>query len=322
MRKMILALAVVLLAAPAWAAVTITLTKAGNEVTIGYNATTELPKLVRAFALDVTATGGTIVGVAGYKVGDDNNGYGIFPGNFSLYITVNPTTGLVDSWDDPNYTPVAPADDPGALGGIGTAGATLEMGSLYDTNAPAATGVLCKVTVSVGTTKLCVKGNAIRGNIVMEDASEVNPAEVCIDIGTADCFPNDVAHAIQYADWVTFGKPSCWCNAASLTPPEDISDTGPANYTAGDYQCDGDANTDRESPVFKWRVSASDLSLVIGNWKKPIATANPCADIKHDSESPVFKWRVSASDLSRLITNWKKNRTQLPGTCPRTDALR
>jgi len=64
------------------------------------------------------------------------------------------------------------------------------------------------------------------------------------------------------------------------------------------------------------------LSLVIGNWKKPIATANPCADIKHDSESPVFKWRVSASDLSRLITNWKKNRTQLPGTCPRTDALR
>jgi hypothetical protein len=107
-----------------------------------------------------------------------------------------------------------------------------------------------------------------------------------------------------------------------LTPPEDISDTGPANYNAGDYQCDGDANTDRENPLLKWRVSASDLNLVIGNWKKPIATANPCADVKHDSENPLLKWRVSASDLNRLISNWKKNRTQLPGNCPRTDALR
>jgi len=322
MRKMILALAVVLLAAPAWAGVTITVTPISTtKVAINYNATTE-SQLVRAFALDVTATGGTIVGIGDYTRGDNKKNYGIFPGNFSLYITVNPTTGLVDSWNDPNYTPVAPADDPGALGGIGTAGATLEMGSLYDTNAPAKTGVLCTVTVSAGTTKLCVNGNAIRGNIVMEDAAEVPVVEACYTFPSGDCFPNDAAHTIQYTDWVTFGKPSCWCNAASLSPPEDISDTGPANYTAGDYQCDGDANTDRESPLAKWRVSASDLSLVIANWKKPIATANPCADIKHDSESPLAKWRVSASDLSRLISNWKKNRTQLPGTCPRTDALR
>jgi len=135
-----------------------------------------------------------------------------------------------------------------------------------------------------------------------------------------DCFPNTPAYAIQYADWLMYGKPRCWCNSRVLG--EDISDTGPANYTAGDYQCDGDANTDRENPLAKWRVSASDLSLVIANWKKPIATANPCADIKHDSENPLAKWRVSASDLSRLITNWKKNRTQLAGNCPRTDALR
>ena len=321
MRKMILALAVVLLAAPAWAGVTITVTKISDtKVAINYDATTELSQLVRAFALDVTATGGTIVGVAGYKVGDDNNGYGIFPGNFSLYITVNPTTGMVDSWDDPNYTPVAPPDTPGALGGLGTDGITIEMGSLYDTGAPSITGVLCTVTVSEGTCKLCVTGNAIRGNIVMEDAGEMIPAEACINYGCWSEFPNGPGYARQYADWVMFGKPRCWLNSQMLG--EDISDTGLVNYTAGDYQCDGDANTDRESPLAKWRVSASDLSLVIANWKKPIATANPCADIKHDSENPLAKWRVSASDLSRLITNWKKNRTQLPGNCPRPDALR
>ena len=320
MKRVISILAALLLARPAWAGVTITLTKISDtKVAIGYNATTEL-QLVRAFALDVTVTGGTIVGIAGYKVGDDNNGYGIFPANFSLYITVNPTTGEVDSWDDPNYTPVAPPDTPGALGGLGTDGITIEMGSLYDTNAPARTGVLCTVTVSAGTTKLCVKGNAIRGNVVMEDGSERIPAEACtFDDCGLDCFPCTGRYERQYVDWVAYGKPVCWCSGML---GEDISDTGPANYKAGDYQCDGDANTDRESPLAKWRVSASDLSLVIANWKKPIATANPCADIKHDSENPLAKWRVSASDLSRLISNWKKNRTQLPGNCPREDALR
>jgi hypothetical protein len=131
------------------------------------------------------------------------------------------------------------------------------------------------------------------------------------------CFPSWYS---TYFDWLTFGKPKCWCSAASIsTPPEDISDTGPANYTAGDYQCDGDANTDRENPGLKWRVSASDLSLVMTNWKRNISTANPCADIKHDWENPGLKWRVSAGDLQRLITNWKKNSAQLPGNCPRPE---
>jgi hypothetical protein len=312
----------VFLCESAWATVTIAVVKiAETKVAIHYDATGE-SQLVRAFALDVTVTGGTIVGIADYAVGDDNNGYGIFPANFSRYITVNPTTGLVDSWDDPNYTPVAPPDTPGALGGLGTNGITIEMGSLYDTNAPAKTGVLCTITVSAGTTKLCVNGNAIRGNIVMEDGSERMPAETCYHID-GDCFPRTARYAIQYADWVMYGKPKCWCNAASIsTPPEDISCTTTMNYTAGDYQCDGDANTDCENPFFKWRVSASDLRLVIANWKKPIATANPCADIKHDSESPIFKWRVSASDLARLISDWKKGHPQLPGNCPREDKYR
>jgi hypothetical protein len=324
MRTKILALAVVLLAAPAWATVTITVTKiTATKVAINYDASLGETELVRAFALDVTATDGTIVDVNNYAIGDDNAGYGIFPGNFSRHITVNPTTGEVDDWGVAGYTPVADAGDPGALGGIGTSGVTIEMGSLYDTNDPATTGVLCTVTVTAGTKKVCVTGNAIRGNIVMEDASERTiPVAACLIIDV-DCFPSTAPYAIQYADWVTFLKPKCWCSAAAIsTPPEDISDTGVANYTAGDFQCDGDANTDRESPVFKWRVSASDLTLVIANWKKNISAANPCADIKHDSESPVFKWRVSASDLTRLISNWKKNRTQLPGNCPRTDALR
>jgi len=302
MRKMILALAVVLLAAPAWAGVTITVTKISDtKVAINYDATTELSQLVRAFALDVTVTDGNVVDIDDYAVGDDNHGYGIFPGNFSLYITVNPTTGLVDSWADPNYTPVAPADDPGALGGIGTSGATLEMGSLYDANAPAKSGMLCTVTVSTGTKKLCVTGNAIRGNIVMEDASEVIPVEACYTFIT-DCFPSTFT---TYADWVTYGKPKCWCN--KLVDP----------VATGDYQCDGDADGVTSGAPYQYRIYTGDLSKVVGNWKKKMGAAglDSCADIDHKSSGSPYQYRIYTADLSKVVGNWKKKDAALPGNC-------
>jgi hypothetical protein len=299
MRKMILALAVVLLAAPAWATVTITVTPISTtKVAINYIVTPE-SQLVRAFALDVTVTEGTIVDINDYAVGDDNGGYGIFPGNFSLWITVLPN-GTVNNWDDPNYTPVAPSDDPGALGGIGTSGATLEMGSLYDTNEPAKSGMLCTVTVSVGTKTLCVNGNAIRGNIVMEDASEVLlPAPVCHTFIT-DCFPSTFT---TYADWVTYAKPKCWCNTAN----------DPA--ATGNYQCDGDGDGATQG-IAKYRVYTNDLNLLIPNWQKKITDPgiNPCADYDHKGQG-IAKYRVYTNDLQKLIDNWQKKDTQLPGNC-------
>ena len=300
MRKMILALAVVLLAAPAWAGVTITVTPISTtKVAINYNATTE-SQLVRAFALDVTATGGTIVGIGDYTRGDNKKNYGIFPGNFSLYITVLPN-GTVDNWDDPNYTPVAPADDPGALGGIGTSGVTLEQGSLYDANAPAKSGMLCTVTVSTGTKKLCVTGNAIRGNIVMEDASEVIPVEACYTFIT-DCFPSTFT---TYADWVTYGKPKCWCN--KLVDP----------VATGDYQCDGDVDGVTSGAPFQYRIYTADLNAVVGNWKKKMGAAglDPCADIDHKSSGSPYQYRVYTNDLNKVVGNWKKKDAALPGNC-------
>ncbi len=305
MRKMILTLAVVLLAAPTWAGVTITLTDLGNnEFAIGYDATTEA-ELVRALALDVTATDGNIVDINDYSVGDDIAGYGIFPGNFSLHITVNPTTGMVDSWADPDYTPVAPADDPGALGGLGTGGITIEMGSLYDTMAPAKSGVLCTVTVSEGTKQLCVEGNAIRGNIVMENAAEVVPAKVCIDTVPPDCFSTSFT---TYTDWVAYKKPKCWCN--KLVDPA----------ATGDYQCDGDASG-QPYLTTGWRVYTDDLNLLAANWKKKISGADPayaCADVSHKGYLTTG-WRVYTDDLNILAANWKKKAgtppTGLVGNC-------
>jgi hypothetical protein len=172
------------------------------------------------------------------------------------------------------------------------------MGSLYDTMAPAKSGVLCTVTVSEGTTKLCVTGNAIRGNIVMENAAEIVPDQNCIDLVVIppDCFPSSFT---TYADWVTYKKPPCWCQ-----PPD-----------GSGYQCDGDADGLTEGAL-KYRVGPADLGILIVNWKKKIAdaTLDPCADIDHKSEG-ALKYRVGPADLGILIVNWKKKDAGLPGNC-------
>jgi hypothetical protein len=298
---MIFALAVVLLAAPVWADVTITFDwTSETECEIGYEVTGGV--LVRAFALDVTAKDGNVVDVNEFAVGDDNNGYGIFPANFSRYITVNDQTGEVDDWDlDPRYTPVAEAGDTGALGGLDTNGVTLEMGALYDSNAPGTTGKLCKVVVTEGTTEICVTGNAIRGNVVLEDTTEVEIPEVCSQpAGEVDCFPDSFT---TYVHWEAYGKPKCWCNSA--IDPE----------ATGDYQCDGDGDGATQG-LAKYRIYTKDLDVLIPSWQKKLGEAglNPCADYDHKPQG-LAKYRVYTNDLQKLIDNWQKKSGDLGGDC-------
>jgi hypothetical protein len=316
MRTLILALTVLLFAAPVWATVTITLEDlGGGKIAVNYSS--DEAELIRAFALDIVATDGNIIDVNDYAVGDDNGGYGIFPGSFAAApIVVNPTTGMVDNWDVAGYSPVAPAGDPDALPGIGTDGVTIEMGSLYDTAAPGNSGILCSVTVDEDVTKLCVKANAIRGNVVLESAAEVQSLELPNDEPTGtgcyswgECFPSD---NLRYDDWVAVGKPHCWCGALSPTLPVGANPTWI-------YQCDGDADGLSET-FFKYRVFGNDLALVVENWKRKAADPllNACADIDHQPET-FFKYRVFGNDLAKVVGNWKKKAGDLAGDCPRNE---
>lgn len=298
MRKMILALVVVLIAAPAWGAVTVKFTAAAEgELTIGYDSTGEA-ELVRAFALDVAVTQGTgtIVDVTNFAVGDDNGGFGIFPANFSRFITVDGQTGEVADWGVAGYTPVADANDTGAAGGLGSQAITLEMGSLYDTAAPAKSGDLCTIVLDGDVKAVCITINEVRGGIVLEDASQAafDDTDSCIALGSPICVKSDQEKA-DYAAYIANGAdPSCWCNP---------------------YQCDGDADGKTQG-FAKERVMTNDLSLIIDNWKRKIASANPCADIDHKAQG-FAKERVMTNDLAILIANWKKKDAALPGDCPR-----
>jgi hypothetical protein len=299
MKRLILALLLVIVASPAWATINITATDLGNGfVGIDYSGT----ERARAFALDIKVDAGIIVGISDFAVGDENNGYGIFPANFNRYITVLPN-GQVDSWDSNSYTPVANASDPNALGGIGTAGITIEMGSLYTAKAPALSGRLCIIECSESC-KLTVTTNVVRGSVVLENSSQatVNLAgatEIPVTLGQTSTAAlsnialNSISSSIVYTgkhydQWVAVGRPACW-----------ISRLNPR-------QCHGDADGAAEG-IQKYWVSTNDLNILLDAWNKPLSalTGNQiCADFDNLPEGDQA-FRVSTNDLDILLANWK-----------------
>ncbi len=298
MKKVMVALLVVMLAAPAWAEIAITVTDLGDgKAGIDYSGT----ELARAFALDITVDAGTINAISDFVVGDDNNGYGIFPANFSRNIVVDPVTGDVSDWSVAGYTPVADAGDPGALGGLGTNGITIEMGSLYDTKAPPLSGRLCVITCSEPC-KVTVTTNATRGNVVLEDASEaVVNLTGATEVQVAGMGGYTGPHPEQ---WMAVGQPDCWL--ASLNP----------------RQCHGDADGVSQGKNNFW-VSTNDLDVLISAWNKTYAELQGkmvgnipliCADFDHLAQGK-NQFRVSTNDLDILIANWQVANAPAPD-CP------
>jgi len=302
MRKIALPLAVLLLATPVLAAVRITIENDSGAALIKYATDGEK---VRAFALDITVDGAaTIDAISQFHKGEStaaSPGYGIFPANFGQYITVDADTGEVESWDVDEYTPLADPCDPGALGGLGTDGVTLEMGALYyptdDTspNAPPNSGTLCKLEVSECCNMSAVV-NAIRGGVVLTDATSVDPdlsVATNVAICSEECFPS--SHP-AYNTWVAVGKPECWCYPR---------------------QCHGDADggSAGSTKTGVYYVGTADLNILISAWliKEPphgdgIASVpnGICADFARDQagSTKTGVYRVGTSDLNILVEYW------------------
>ncbi|HUS71924.1 MAG TPA: hypothetical protein VMY06_02575, partial [Sedimentisphaerales bacterium] len=101
MKKIIIALVVLVFAAPAWATVTITAAQVGdtNEVVISFDASGE-GNLVRAFSLNLQLDDGATI----LDVGNVNADYYISPGTIQIDTSTTPPT--IDY-----ATPVAEYDD-------------------------------------------------------------------------------------------------------------------------------------------------------------------------------------------------------------------
>ncbi len=310
MKRLSVLLAVLVVAGPALAAVRITVEPDGNTAVIGYETDGER---VRAFALDITVDAGTIIGISDFIRGEstaENPGYGIFPANFSRYITVDADTGDVAAWDINEYTPVADPCDPGALGGLGTAGITIEMGALYyppdddSPNAPPTSGTLCRLTLSTEA-NVTVSLNEVRGGIVLTDPTV--PATV--DMGQASAMTTATMMSAagsnvdllapshpDYAEWVAVGKPACW---------------------AYPRQCHGDADgvAEGNADTGFYYVGPQDLNVLVAAWQVKEPPFGPgiasiengiCADFARDKEGNEATgfYRVGMTDLNRLVASW------------------
>lgn len=302
MRKVLLALIALVMAAPAMADVVITVTDAGSGVAeISYDASGEA-SLPRGFGLNIEVDAGVIVSV-------DTSGCQ----PFDIYMGTIQFGG--EPLDITDYgTPVAPKGSPGAVGGeLGVdAAITVEMGSLYEVGVdtpPLDAGLLIKVEVSASC-NMTVTLNTTRGGVVLEAEGEVTvdlTAATNVAIAVGPTF--DPAHP-DYQTWLDNDSPDCW-----LTK----------------YQCLGDADGlalgDPKKGYF--HVEYIDLGMVLASWKDdPVAkgslwvegtsTWDICPNFDREELGDPKKgyFHVEYLDLGIVLANWKKTEAEMDALLP------
>ena len=277
MKKLMLTLAIIVIAAPAMAAISFTAVDNGDgSITISYTTTDgDLPRgIALALSTDNTAQ---IDSAAAVDVAFNCN---------MDYLYSNPTAILGEGH------PLALTGAAGeAVGPLDTA--SLSMGVLDEAGGQAAgpaTADLATVVIAdngEASVTVTIAADTLRGpasGVVGSEIASNLPIDVAVSFGEPECFP--AAHP-DYTEWLSVGSPESWCNP---------------------FQCKGDANNDTFG--FKdLRVDATDLTTLLNGWKQvysgdPLVDTWISADFAHDAFG--FKnLRVDATDLTILLANWK-----------------
>jgi hypothetical protein len=310
MKKLILVLAILVVASPAFAVLDVNIVKlAGNQVQIRYTGADPC-NLPRGFALafEVNSTA-DVCGISAYKTGEStaaSKGFGIYPARIVI-----DACGVVTGWGNPLADPC----DPGAGDQVlPSKNFVLEFGSLYAppseaVNAPGADGNLCVLSFDpngatpsftikmTGEGLFRVTGGAKTTHGVVHEKGETADVNKTLTIATAvDCPAMDIGQkflrtgcdpclaadinvtTVIRNKWVWLGKPKCWCCKAQKC--------GNGNYTGGS----------------KSYIDASDLSSLKLSWQKAYTVAGylPCVDFN-------MSGTVDAADLSILKLHWQKN---------------
>ena len=214
MKKVALVLALLMFAVPAWAGITITASQPDedvNEIIVEYACGDA--NLPRAFALEIEVNG---VNTVLSDVYDIHSEFYVYPGSIVI------SGGLVTDFG----TPEAASDSNSKI---------IEMGSLYADNDPCHTtpppgsGILLKFTIDSNDCDVIVSlaGNAVRGNVVMEDPDiTYNDEDYVTYVGCPANVPTCDDVGCQ-----------CWGDIAGATgfPPGDgaVVDFGDLTYLIG-----------------------------------------------------------------------------------------
>jgi len=315
-QRILLIVAMLLIAAPAFATVKIDVTQGtGNDVnklTVSYDCNGSPVEQVRAFALTFAlgSAGNSMVFSRAEPNQDQNDvndffrgecnetnrGYGIFPGQFKNRIDPgNP------NWRDVYYTPIAPPNDVDACStGLGMRTIIAELGTLYvDDNTPASSGTLFTVRVTDPNHKvtdtLHVSANTVRGGVVLNSgatATDTNlPFDKTITIPPIGCTVPDL-------NGMTMSDANTAISNAGFTNPPTISYASNCAVALG--------------KVYS-QVQAANTIIDCGTSIQYTASI-PC---KGDSDNNV---KVNNSDIisiSSLLTNYGTGSPKkIPSTSP------
>lgn len=292
MRKVLLSLLVLALAAPSFAAVNITAEDAGSGVLKLYYECTA-GEVIRGLALAVEVTDGDGVVAAASDA-------------------VVPAASRFNTFIDYAFTVEAGAPGTYTIGaghplankvaaGVATFPATVysvSMGCLDEfekvQGGVTGSGELVAITYTL-TEKTCVaiSADTLRGGIVGDGITEVNiQASQCLAVGD-ECVKAD---APFYADWVKYGKPACWCYAKNCRGDVDGKTEG--NVVVGYAHV---FNKDLTTFLAAYNVREAPKGAGIESVENGI-----CADFDRGQEGNVVVGyaRVFNKDLGILLANY------------------
>lgn len=323
MRKIVLAVAVLMLVTPAMATVTISCTSDGDEVTVKFTNTVDY---VRAFALEVTLSDANIVSTSNW-----HPEYYIYPGS----IDVNEDTGQVDpgNWGSAI-----------AVGGPDSDNMTIEMGSLYaaedpcHTTAPSQTDQTLFKFIVDGDCTVSIAANAARGGVVMEDpeADPVDnlPCNSCCVVSTGCTVPDVIGMTeaaaeaaivgaglvkgtIDYAWHVSVPDP-CVCVQSPTNGGNVVTCGSAVDLTLSR----GPTPVNCIPAGTEYDVQRAQFNFFVNKlWDPTIWCWKFHCDGDADGAAEgTLKWRVAFNDLNILAGNWKKTRDTYPaGADPAAD---
>ena len=257
MKKILFVVAILLIANPTWAGLTIEATATEcNEVTVTYDMDDTDPNLPRAFALEISLSQENDANIGPVTVVHPE--FHVYPGSIVITGGVVTNQGAPDAERDANSIIV-------------------EMGSLYaaddpcHTSPPAENGVLLVFTVQNGVAcHVNLAQNAIRGGVVMEDTGqEFSPSYVTLigctvpgcDGGCGTC-PGDATGDDKISGADLSAIVSLLSPAYAGTTPPYTSDPVPPGYECADISGDG-------------KISGADLSAIVSLLSPAYAGTTP-----------------------------------------------
>jgi len=294
--KSLMAMLVLVVAVPAMATVNFTAVDAGSgKLTIAYTTTDgDLP---RGVALRLALSDAAVVDLAAVPVAVVDPAFNAFID----YAYSNPQNFAVG-----NGHPLAKATEAGALAADASdfslcAGVLDQNGG--QAAGPASTTNLFTIqlkSIPVAGTNVTISGDTLRGPASGVVGSVLNSnlpitVKVMPPVGPDECVKTT---ATFYADWISFGKPDCWCFKR---------------------QCRGDVNGIKEL-IGVAQIGATDLNIFKGAFGKAAASlpaGGICADLNHAKEL-IGVARVGATDLAQFKLYYGKSEAQIP-ECPMTD---